>query len=171
MFERFGEFDSADELNRTAAAELAEGDTGAILALAKENGLDDEDAQDYIDGVVGELATPLMAALGKLTVEKKELDLSGILEDWSGYIADACADSTEMAIAVRRKEKSLKIAIAGLIRFAFEHKARVNDKIVDMVTVMHNGREVPMQKPLYLGMPNRTEAKKLLREYYLGEEK
>ena len=45
MFEKFGEFDSYEEINRAAEAQKAEGDTEAILALAKENGLDEEDAQ------------------------------------------------------------------------------------------------------------------------------
>ncbi len=168
MFEKFGEFDSAQELNRAAAAQLAEGDTEAVLAIAAENGIDAEDAQDYIDGAVMELATPLMAALGKLVVEKKALGLSGILGDWAGYVQDACADDQQMAIAVRRKGKSLKVALAGLVRYAFEHKVRVDDRIVDEVRVTRGGREEPMRKPLYLGVPSRTEAKSLLRGYYLG---
>ena len=82
MFEKFGEFDSAAELNRAAAAQLAEGDEEAILMLAEENGIDREDAEDYIDGCVPELATPLMAALGKLELEKKDLKIDGILDEW-----------------------------------------------------------------------------------------
>ena len=49
MFEKFGEFDSAEELNRAAAAQFKEGDTEAILTIAKENGIDEEDARDYIE--------------------------------------------------------------------------------------------------------------------------
>lgn len=168
MFEKFGEFDSAQELNRAAAAQLAEGDMGAVLAIAEENGIDAEDAQDYADGMATELATPLMAALGKLMIEERELGVSGVLGDWAGYVKDACADDPQVAIAVRRKGKSLKVALAGLVRYAFEHKVRVDDRIVDAVRVTHNGREGAMRKPLYLGMPSRAEAKSLLRGYYLG---
>ena len=53
LFEKFGEFDSAEELNRAAAAQLAEGDIDAIYEIAEENGLDREDAEDYIDGGSG----------------------------------------------------------------------------------------------------------------------
>lgn len=49
LFEKFGEFDSAEELNRAAAAQLEEGDIDAIYGIAEENGLDREDAEDYID--------------------------------------------------------------------------------------------------------------------------
>lgn len=73
LFEKFGEFDSAEELNRAAAAQLAEGDIDAIYGIAEENGIDREDAEDYIDGAAPELCTPIMAALGKLKVVKKKL--------------------------------------------------------------------------------------------------
>ena len=40
MFEKFGEFDSSEEINRAAAAQLKEGDIEAVYAIAEENGLD-----------------------------------------------------------------------------------------------------------------------------------
>ena len=43
MFDKFGEFDSHEELNRAAAAQLKEGDDEALMALAQENGIDEED--------------------------------------------------------------------------------------------------------------------------------
>ena len=80
LFEKFGEFDSAEELNRAAAAQLAEGDIDAIYGIAEENGIDREDAEDYIDGAAPELCTPIMAALGKLKVEAAELEPQEIME-------------------------------------------------------------------------------------------
>ena len=74
MFDKFGEFDSADEMNRAAAAQRKEGDNEAILAIAEENGIDKEDAMDFIDGCVAAFVTPLMAAYGKLDIEAKELN-------------------------------------------------------------------------------------------------
>ena len=44
MFDKFGEFDSVEELNRAAAAQKAEGDEQALVLLAQENGIDKEDA-------------------------------------------------------------------------------------------------------------------------------
>lgn len=63
MFEKFGEFDSAEEITGKAAELLSGGDTEAIYALAKENGIDVEEADDFIDGLTKELCGPLMAAV------------------------------------------------------------------------------------------------------------
>ena len=75
MFEKFGEFDSAEEINRAAKAQLKEGDKEAIEGIAMENGLDQEDVEDFCTGTIEELTTPVLAALGKLDVEAKELGL------------------------------------------------------------------------------------------------
>lgn len=47
MFNTFGEFDSYEEINRAAAAQLKEGDTDAVFAIARENGIEQEDAEDF----------------------------------------------------------------------------------------------------------------------------
>ena len=66
MDHKFGIFNTVEELNRAAAAQKAEGDMEALYALAAENGIEKADVDDYLDGAAEELATPLMAALGKL---------------------------------------------------------------------------------------------------------
>lgn len=167
MFDRFGEFDSAQEINEAAAEKLKEGDTEAVIAIAEENGIDKEDAEDYIDGCSEKLATPLMAAVGKLKMEGGELEINGILKDWKDAVAEACIEDEAFCMAVRKKGKSLKCCMAELIRFAFENKVKISDKIVDATKVMHNGRLEKMRKPLYLGVPNRAEAKRIIREYYM----
>lgn len=48
MFDKFGEFDSYEEINRAAKAQLEEGDLEAIKTIAEENGLDPEDAEDFV---------------------------------------------------------------------------------------------------------------------------
>lgn len=72
MFEKFGEFDSAQELNEAADGLLNEGDIESIKELAKENGIDEEDVQDYIDGYSEDLATVSMAAFGRVSVEEQQ---------------------------------------------------------------------------------------------------
>ncbi len=169
MFDKYGEFDSADEMNRAAAAQLAEGDTAAVLAIAEENGLDQADAEDYIDGMEPVLASPLMAADGKLTVEAADIGIQeGILSLWLGQIRQLCTEDPALCLAVRKKGKRLAECLAAMIRYSFEHKVRVSDKVVDLVKVQHNGKTVPMQKPLYLGFPDNAKAKELIRDYYLG---
>ena len=59
MFDKFGEFDSFEELNKAAEGLLKEGDLESLRALAEENGIDCADTEDYIDGIVPELATVL----------------------------------------------------------------------------------------------------------------
>lgn len=167
MFDRFGEFDSAEELNRKAAELDAAGDTEGVYALASENGIDKEDAEDYLHGDVDKLATPLMAATGKLAVESTHLDIGGILKDWKDIVVGICTEDARMCEAVRKKEKSLKGCMAAIIKYSFENKVRVNDRIVDEVKVVHNGKTEQMRKPLYLGVPDRAQTKSIVTDYYM----
>lgn len=168
MFEKFGEFNSAEEINRAAAQQLAEGDTEAILVIAKENGIDKDDAEDYINGYTEELVTVLSAAVGKIEVESEHLKIDGILKVWTGAILHQCTEDQTFCEAVRTKEKSLKGCMAALIKFAFENKVQVSEEIVKVTKIMHNGKEEQMRSPLYLGVPNNAQVEKIVREYYLG---
>jgi hypothetical protein len=160
MFEKFGEFDSAEELNRAAAGQKEQGDGEALKELAVENGLDPEDAEDYLDGVTDQLATPLMAAIGKLSVESKRVKCAEIMEDWLDYIKAQCMDSEEMARAVRRKGNSLEGCIAALLKWSFAHQIPVDKKIMTAAGVSA-GR-------CTLGIPGMGTAKKIIKDYYLG---
>lgn len=161
MYEKFGEFDSAAEINRAAAAQRAEGDDEAILAIAEENGIDKEDALDYINGDVGELASPLMAAYGKLEVERKVLEPYEIMEDWLQYIRIRCAEDPRMALAVRRKGKSLKGCIAAILEWSMKHQRPVDKEILKAVGITYR---------VTLGIPGMGRVKQIITEYYLGEE-
>lgn len=169
MFERFGDFNSFEEINEKAQELLKAADTGAVRMLAQENGLETEDAEDYITGASDKLCyTALMAAVGKLDLEEKDLEIKGVLKDWTDCIRDMCVDVDGMAAAVRKKGKTLAGCMAALIRFSFENKVQVSDKIVDITKVTHNGREEKMRKPLYLGIPSRTDARKIIYDYYMN---
>lgn len=159
MFDKFGEFDSFEEMNRAAAAQLAEGDIEAILAIAAENGIDEEEAQAYIDGDEEELVSPLMAAYGKLDVEAAELKPYEIMEDWLSYIKLRCAEDPAMALAVRKKGRSLKGCIGELLKWSFK-----NAKPVDPDIAKAAGINVRVT----LGIPGMGRAKQIITEYYLG---
>jgi len=161
VYEKFGEFDSAAEINRAAAAQRAEGDDEAILMIAEENGIDKEDALDYINGDVDELASPLMAAYGKLEVESKVLEPYEIMEDWLQYIRIRCAEDPRLALAVRRKGKSLKGCIAALLAWSMKHQRPVDGEILKAVGITYR---------VSLGIPGMGRAKQIITEYYLGEE-
>ena len=160
MFEVFGEFDSAEEINKAAAAQLEQGDTDAILEIAAENGLDPEDAEDYIDGCVNSLCTPLMAAFGKIKIESEQLKPKEIVNDWIDYIRKRCTDSEEMAIAVRKKGKSVEGCIAALLKWSFTNAYLVDAKITKAAGVSASVK---------MGIPGMATAYKLIDEYYLGK--
>lgn len=164
MFDKFGEFDSAEELNKAAAGLKNEGYIASLFELAAENGIDKEDAQDYIDGVVEELTTPLIAALGKIDIECEKLKPKEIIEDWINYIRERCAETDMMAMAVRRKGKSVKGCITELLKWSFKNAYEVDKEICKAAGV------TGMCK---MGIPGMRIAKKIITEYYIskGEEK
>ena len=168
MFDKFGEFDSAEDMNKVAEDILKNGNKKDLLKLAEENGIDKEDAEDYIDGITSEFATPLMAARGKLEVESKDLDIKGMLTDWRDMILKMCMDDQKICVAVRKKGKSLKECMAKMIAYSFDNKMQISSKIVDATMVTHNGKKVKLKGPIYIGFPNRMETKKLIEEYYLN---
>ena len=161
MFEKYGEFDSYEEINRAAAAQLAEGDEEAIYAIAEENGIDREDAEDYIAGDASELVTALMAANGKLKVEAAELQPKEIMADWLDYIQIQCFEDQEMRLAVRRK--SLKECIGKLVKWSLDHAENVDKDIIKAA-----GLPSWAQNGCKLGIPGMGTAKQLIKEYYLG---
>lgn len=159
MFDKFGEFDSVEELNEAAAGQLAQGDTEAIYILAEENGIAKIDAEDYINGDVPELASAMMAAFGKLEVEAKELQIKGIMEDWLSYIKQCCTNQ-DTARAVRRTGKSLKGCIAELLKWSFKNQVDIDKEIL---------KACGIDQKVTLGIPGMGTAKKIITEYYLGK--
>lgn len=168
MFEKFGEFDSAEELNEKAAELLAKGDQKGLRELAKENGIGEDDTEDYIDGYADNLANALMAAEGKLKMEAEDLELKGILVDWKDTVLDRCVQDKRVCVAVRKKGKSLKGCLALFIGYSFDKKEPVSKKILSETMVMHNGKKEKFKGDLYLGFPGKAEMKKLIEDYYLS---
>lgn len=162
MFEKFGEFGDYTELNAAAKGFKDEGDEESLYALARENGIDEEDAQDYLDDMVPELCNELMAAIGKLKVESEELKIKELMEDWTEYIRVQCAQDRAMAAAVRRKDKSLKDCIAKLMLWAFNNQNPIPEGIKKAAKI--NAGKVTF------GIPGMATAKRLITEYYLGGE-
>ena len=73
MFEKFGELNSFGEINELAENLFNEGDTESLKAMAKENGIQNEFIQMYLQGDIPVLCDPLTAAMGKIDVEVAEL--------------------------------------------------------------------------------------------------
>ena len=159
MFDKFGNM-TTKELNKAAAGLKEEGDISSLKALALENGLDEMDAEDYADGLTEELASPLMAALGKLKVEEEALRPQGILNDWIGYVRFQVSQNPDMQVKVRKKNKTLTGCIGAILKWAFGHQWTVPAEIVKAAGV--NASRVT------LGEPDMRQAKQIISEYYGG---
>lgn len=160
MEKKFGEFNTIEELNRAAAAQLKEGDEEALYILAEENGLDKGDVLDYLDGLSDTLATPLMAAMGKLKLEKAELKSEGFFGDCVDMVLNLCMEDEKMCHAVFRTEKKLSQFLGKILKLAFEMKQQIHKNIVNAAG---------LRPPLYLGIPGKADVIRIAYEYYLGK--
>lgn len=165
MFEKFGEFDSYEEINRAAAAQKAEGDTEAIKILAKENGLDPEDAQAYIDGEEDELTTLTLAAWGKLDIETREAKIEGVIKDWIEELKAAASEDEALAHGIRRKGKTIKQVIADWASEGFENATIVPKDVVKLCT--KRIRDIVGNHDFQIGIPTRKKRLEIARKYYV----
>lgn len=159
MFDTFGEFDTAKEINELAINLRKEGDRESLNLLAKENGIDLEIAEAFLDGNIDFLCDVMAAAIGKLEVEAAELKPVEIMADWVEYIKGRCLEDDKLAVAIRKKGKSLKGAIAALLTWSFKNAQPVDGDILKAAGV-NAGR-------CTLGIPGMGTAKKLITEYYM----
>lgn len=158
MYDKFGEFDSWEELNKAAEGQKEEGDLEALKELAIENGFEAADAEEYMDGVVPEFCTPLLAANCKIGLEKKELKPEGIMIDWIDYITQLINENQDICLAVRKKGKSLKGCIGQLLKWSNKHMKEVDPDIMKAAGITGKVK---------LGMPGTLEARKIIKDYYL----
>ena len=178
MFDNYGNFDSVEEINREAERLANEGDEEGLKDLAQENGIPEEAAVLYFQGEILELADVREAAVGKLEMERKELAIEGLMEDWISYIETECMESEEMAKAVRRKDRSLNACIAGLLIESLLNQKPVDKAILDIAEAEVKKRKIDLKKqggmePRWLrytkiGFPGMARARRIIREYYLG---
>lgn len=163
MFERFGELDSYKEINELADNLFNEGDTESIKILAQENGIANEYVEMYLQGDIPVLTDSLTAAIGKIDVESAELKPKEIMEDWVEYIKGQCAENADMAIAVRKRGKTLKGCIGALLAWSFKNQQNIDKDIIKAAGVTA-GR-------VTLGIPGMGRAKKIILNYYMEGEK
>ena len=107
LFQKFGEFDSMEELN----AKANELDQEQLQEFAKENGISEDMVEMFMQGILQVLVPdPMTAAIGKLDVEvaalsEKNMEVgNGIAE----YLKQKAMEDDTLARAIRRKGKNLK---------------------------------------------------------------
>lgn len=158
MFEKFGEMNSYKEINELADNLFNEGDTESLRIMAKENGIEEDYVEMYLQGDIPELCDPLTAAIGKLEVECRELNPKEIMLDWIEYIKGQCMESEEVALAVRRQGKSIKGCIGALLSWSFKNQQDIAKDIIKAAGVSAG--------KVTLGIPGMARAKKIIMEYY-----
>lgn len=159
MFDKFGEFDTYEELNKAADGQKTQGDIEALKELAAENGIDQDDVEDYMDGVIPELCTAKTAALGKLAVEIADIKASEIVQDWIDYIQSSAMEDLQMSVAIRKKGKSLIGCIGAMLKWSYKARYKVDDRIIKASGIRATGVE--------MGIPGMASARKIIREYYM----
>lgn len=160
MFELFGNMDSAEEINKTAAGLKAEGDIENIKKLATENGIQEEIAEMFINGEIPWITDEMMAAIGKIQVEEDDLKPEEIMKDWTEYLKARCMEEPKIAVAVRKKSKSLKGCMGKLLKWSHENMKPVDSEIM---------KAAGFTGSVKLGIPGMGRAKKIITEYYLSE--
>lgn len=161
MFDRFGEMETAAEINDLANNLKTEGDIESIKILATENGIDEEVANAFIDGVIPFVCDDMSAALGKLSIEAKEVKAEELIGDWCEYIKQRCLEDPAMQIAVRKKGKTFNGCIAAILKWSFGHQRPVDKEILKAAGVSAG--------KVTFGIPGMATVKKLITEYYLGK--
>lgn len=160
MFDKFGEMDSYKEINELAENLFNEGDIDSLRVMAKENGIPDDFVEMYLEGAIPELCDSTTAALGKLDVEAAGLKLNGLMLDWVEYIKGLCMEEVMIAHQVRKQGKSLQECMAVLLKYSFNNRTAVAKEIVKAAKIIASRVD--------FGIPGMAEAKKMIREYYLG---
>lgn len=173
MEKKFGIFNTVEELNRAAAAQKAEGDLEALIGLATENGLEKEDAEDYMDSDDPEdfLCNATMAAIGKLNMEEQDLHLESQMKDWKDFIVQmltdypvdhADEDRDTLANAVFNPEKKLLDVLAAGLKLSSENRIKVDKRIIQAARLPESAA--------FIGMCGRDDLKKIIQDYYLGKQ-
>lgn len=158
---KFGPFKNADEINAKAAELLAAGDVDGIKELAKETGIDEEDAQDYADGIVSTLCNDLMAALGRIKVESEELDIFGPFEMWRDFIVEGINTDVFFGRNVMDPGKTLVGAFAAVIKEEGAKRKAIDKKICKAAGIPENVQASTLTKKQQIAV---------IRKYYTGYE-
>ena len=164
LYEKFGEFDSIEEINKAAEGLKAEGDLESLKAMAAENGIDPDDTDDYIHGEIDKLVlNAASGAFSKLQVEietnKKLYEDQELISDWIGLIRSEIIENEAFARAVRKKGKSLIGCLGSVLKWSFGHQVELQKELTQAANV--NAR-------VTLGVPGMRTAKSLIMSYYLG---
>lgn len=166
-------FKTVKELNDKAAELKSAGDLSELVKLAEENGLEKEDAEDYMDSDDPEdcLCNATMAAIGRLNMEEQDLHLESQMKDWKDFIVQMLTDypmnhpedGAALANAVFTPGKQLLDVLAAGLKMASKNRVTVDRRITKAAGLPESAGQI--------GMCGRDELKKIILDYYMGEKK
>lgn len=122
LFEKFGEFGSSEELNKTAEGLREEGDTDSLKILAEENGIDLEDAADYMAGDLTQLTTEYTAAVGRIRVQEENTKIPKTAAAIIYQMARSMTDDPEFCRVVMCKGARVDHVWDEMEKLARSHK-------------------------------------------------
>lgn len=166
-------FKTVKELNDKAAELKNAGDLSELVKLAEENGLEKEDAEDYMDSDDPEdcLCNATMAAIGRLNMEEQDLNLESQMKDWKDFIVQmltdypadhAGEDRDTLANAVFNPDKKLLDVLAAGLKLSSENRITVDMRIIKAAGLP--------ESTAYIGMCGRDDLKRIILDYYLGKQ-
>lgn len=159
LYEKFGEFDTFQEINELADNLFNEEDFDSIRVLAKENGIEQDFVEMFLEGEIPCLCDAMTAAIGKIEVEAKALKLKGLMLDWVEYVKVQCQENQILAYKVRNKGKSLAGCIGALLTEAFGNQWTVPKDILSSAKVSAG--------KVTFGVPGMATARRIITEYYM----
>lgn len=166
-------FKTVKELNDKAAELKSAGDLSELVKLAEENGLEKEDAEDYMDSDDPEdcLCNATMAAIGRLNMEEQDLHLESQMKDWKDFIVQMLTDYTAdhagedrdtLANAVFNPDKKLLDVLAAGLKLSSENRITVDMRIIKAAGLPESAA--------YIGMCGRDDLKRIIMDYYPGKQ-
>ena len=166
-------FKTVKELNDKAAELKNAGYLSELVKLAEENGLEKEDAEDYMDSDDPEdcLCNATMAAIGRLNMEEQDLHLESQMKDWKDFIVQmltdypadhAGEDRDTLANAVFNPDKKLLDVLAAGLKLSSENLITVDMRIIKAAGLPESAA--------YIGMCGRDDLKRIILDYYLGKQ-
>lgn len=108
MYDKFGNFDSVEEINACAKELKEKGDAEKLKGLAVENGIPEFFPEQYAADESGEFTDWMNAAIGKLDVEAAaHKDKYVPVQPVADYLKSLCIEE-QFARCVRRRTKSIE---------------------------------------------------------------
>ena len=166
-------FKTVKELNDKAAELKSAGDLSELVKLAEENGLEKEDAEEYMDSDDAEdcLCNATMAAIGKLNMEEQDLHLESQMKDWKDFIVQMLTEypiehiddgRDTLANAVFNPEKKLLDVLAAGLKLSSENRVTLDRRITLAAGLPESAGQI--------GMCGRDDLKRIILDYYLGKQ-